>query len=124
MNKEKPDSIFNQISSVLDSLGRLADKGQQLKQAVDEANRQSPPGAQQQLSVQTEETDSGWRVKLSAADLASAEVDLKVEDDRLYIKVIKGRDIEYRDVQLESGARIDTVNLDNIAGCINVHCCQ
>lgn len=126
MNKEKPDSIFNQISGILNSLGRLAEKGQQLKQTVDEAVGQSPSNtnSQQKFIIQTKKIDSGWQVKLSADDLARTKIDLRIENDLLHIKLIEGRDIEYKDVQLESGVRINTVNLDNIAGCIDIYCCR
>ncbi|WP_163836699.1 hypothetical protein [Spartinivicinus ruber] len=123
MNREKADGILSGVSSVLDSLGNLAEKGTKLKQAVHGAENQSSAGDEtlQQLTTQLEETDTGLKLTISTTNLAKAKVDVKIQDNVLRIKVVKGQYIAYKDIELTPGAHIDNINLDNDAGHIEIH---
>ena len=124
MNKEKSDSLLRGISSVLDSLGELAEKGRRLKQAVQQAENQSSADIDplQQLTMQTEETDSGRKFTVTTSHLDRAKVDINVEDNVLHVKIITGQYIGYKDAVLTPGTRLNSVNLDNGAGRIEIHC--
>ncbi len=124
MTKEKNNSILGSMSNVLDSLGDLAEKGRQLKREVHAGEDSSPPEGDvlQPLAIETEKTESGWTLQLQTSDLSKAKMGVTAQDNLLLIKIARGQQVDYKDVELRSGFRIDAVSLDNASGQIKIDC--
>jgi len=123
MNKEKIDILLHGVSNVLDSLGDLAERGQQLKQAVAAAEHHSSADMDPcyPLTVNKEKSGAGWQLKISTSHLGKAEIAIEVQDNILQIKIIRGQNIDYKDIELTPDAQINSVNIDNDTGYIEIY---
>jgi HSP20 family molecular chaperone IbpA len=129
MKENNIEGILHGMSTVLEKLSELAEKGQKLKEAAYEINRESihnPHGtahyAIQELVTHLEETTTDWIIHAHVMGVILNQVQLEADEHTLQLKVIQDQHVLYKEIELPVPCHIQNIHVNCDSGQLQIHC--